>query len=153
MKGKQIAMDSLLQEADFNEQERRNREWAREKEQTDRIVDRLDDRYGRADRKKLLNRGYMEGSVVIIGQYVYRNGKYMLHFYRAVLGYHRAVGGIVPHLVEQQTEEWPDVPPWAEVAGHEGEPRDIGIYGDHLYWITGDVVEQIVTWWMEGVRG
>jgi len=149
MKGKQMAMDSLLQEADWNEEERRKREWARKKAQTDAMVDRLDSKYGRADRKKLWFNEYPEGSVVIIGQYLFRNGYYTLHFYRAVVGYHNTVHGLAAHLVEQQTEEWPDVPPWAEVVGHEGEPRDIGIYSDHLYWMTGEVVEPIVTWWME----
>ena len=149
MKGKQMAMDSVLREADANEEERRRRDWAREKERTDRIVDRLDNKYGRADRRKLWNNGYPEGSVVIIGQHVFRNGNYTLHFYRAVLGYHRTVSGMAAHLVEQQTEEWPDVPPWTHVENHENEPRDIGIYPDHMYWMTGEVVEPIVTWWME----
>ena len=141
MKSEQIRMDAAL--ADVSREQ-----IARERREDEAARVRMDDKYSRMDYMKLRNQGYPEGTVVIIGQNLFRNGNYKLHFYRAVIGYHKAVSGIIAHFVEQQTEEWPDVPPWANVVGHEGEPRDIGFYYDHLYWLTGEVVEPIVLWWM-----
>ena len=141
MKSEQIRMDAAL--ADVSREQ-----IARERREDAAAVVRMDDKYSRMDYMKLRNHEYPEGTVVIIGQNLFRNGNPKLHFYRAVLGYRNTVSGIMAHFVEQQTEEWPDVPPWANVVGHEGEPRDIGFYYDHLYWLTGEVVEPIALWWM-----
>ena len=141
MKGKQIRMDEAL--ADVSREQ-----IARDRREDEAARARMDEKYSRMDYRKLHSQGYPEGTVVIIGQNLFRNGNYKMHFYRAVLGYHKAVGGIMEHFVEQQTEEWPDVPPWANVVGREGEPRDIGWYYDHIYWLTGEVVEPITLWWM-----
>lgn len=147
--GKQLAMDSLLAEADWNEQERKRREWAAEKARTDAETRRLDEKYGRMDIRKIREK-YPEGSVVIVGQDVYRDGHYTRHFYRTVMGFHASCADPwMPHLVEAQDAQWPDIPPWAHTAGHEGEARDIGINGNLLYWATGEVVEPIVTWWQK----
>ena len=150
MKGKQIAMDSLLREADWNEEERKRRDWAREKAQTDAIRNRLDEKYHRLD-KRACDRGEIPaGTVVIIGQDLFRDGHYTLHFYRTVLDYHRSLHNpTTPHFVEQQTEEWPDVPPWADTVGHEGEARDMHLDYGLIYWDTGEVVDPIKTWWMQ----
>ena len=119
----------------------------REKEET---IRRLDEKYQRLNTRAADKHELPEGLVIIIGQPLFRNGRYTMHFYRAVLGYHMdCTGRWVPHLVEQQTEEWPDVPPWAHVVNHEHEARDIGFYHDHLYWNTGEVGEPVITWWQK----
>lgn len=151
MKGKQMAMDSLLREADWQEEERRKREWAREKEQEIRLIDMLDDKYGRMYlRRTGQDDKYPAGTVVIIGQHLFRDGHYTMHFYRTVLNYyasctdpHRAV------FVQANNEEFPEIPPWAETVGHEGELKDIGFYPEHFHWATGEVVDPIATWWMK----
>lgn len=150
MKGRQMAMDSLLREADWNEEERKKRDWAREKAQTDAIRNGLDEKYHRLDQRACDRGEIPAGTVVIIGQDLFRDGHYTLHFYRTVLDYHRSLHNpTTPHFVEQQTEEWPDVPPWADTVGHEGEARDMSLHYGLIYWDTGEVVEPIKTWWME----
>ena len=149
MKGRQLAMDSVLAEIDFDEQERKKHEWARERERTDAFIRILDEKYGRMDTRHVWEK-YPEGSVVIVGQNLYRDDHYTMHFYRTVLGYHPAFGDPhMPHLVEAQSEEWPDIPPWADTIGHEGEARDIHINGNLMYWATGEVTEPIITWWQK----
>lgn len=149
--GKQLAMDSLLREADWNEEERKKRDWAREKAQTDAIRNRLDEKYNRLDQLACDRGEIPAGTVVIVGQNLFRNNHYTLHFYRTVLDYHRSLHNpTTPHFVEEQTKEWPDVPPWADTVGHEGEARDIGLHTGLIYWNTGEVVEPIKTWWMKG---
>jgi hypothetical protein len=143
MKGKQLAMDGALEDLDRYERER-------EKLETDAIRARLDEKYLRLDRKACDRGEIPAGTVVIIGQDLFRNGHYTLHFYRAVLDYHRSLHNpTTPHFVEQQTEEWPDVPPWADTVGHEGEARDIMLHNDLIYWDTREIVEPIKTWWMK----
>lgn len=143
MKGKQLAMDGALEDLDRYELER-------EKRETDAIRARLDEKYERLDRKACDRGEIPAGTVVIIGQELFRNGHYTLHFYRAVLDYHRSIhNSTTPHFVEQQTEEWPDVPLWASTVGHVEEPRDIGLHITLAYWNTGEVVEPIKTWWMK----
>ena len=154
MKGKQMAMDGLLREADWEEQERKRREWALEKERTDAIRDRLDAQYGRMDEQKLRDKGYPEGSVVIIGQNLFRNDHYTRHFYRTVLNYYDAcTERNRATFVQANNEEWPDIPPWADTVGHEGELKDICWYGEHIHWATGEVVEPICTWWQKKYFG
>lgn len=152
MKGRQLAMDSLLKEADRDEQERKRREWAREEEQTNRIIAELDDKHGRMDYFKLRDCGYPAGSVVIIGQKLFRNDHYTWHFYRTVLIYWDNLSGTYPrrpYFVQANNEEWQDLPPWADTVGHEGELKDMNWYPEHIHWATGEIVKPIRTWWME----
>ena len=143
MKGKQLAFDSALADLDRYELER-------EKRETDAIRDRLDEKYGRMDYWKLRNAGYPAGSVVIIGQRFLRNNHYTLRFYRTVLNYCRTCSN--PHkevFVQANNEEWPDIPPWADTVGHEGELKDIDWYSGHIHWATGEITEPVATWWMK----
>ena len=80
MNGRQMAMEEALEDLDRYELERERRE-------ADAIKARLDEKYGRMDYRKLQDAGYPEGSVVIIAQNLYRNGRYRWHFYRTVLSY------------------------------------------------------------------
>ena len=57
------------------------------------------------------------GLVVICEQKLTRDNENQTHFYRAVLGYHRTVGGMEAHIVSVPNEEWPDVPPWGKAHG------------------------------------
>lgn len=137
MRGKQIAMDAALADLDRYELER-------EKRETDAIRARLDQRYERVDSVKLRAREYPEGSVVIIGQNLFRNGHYKLHFYRTVMTYHPVgVEACRAFFVEARNEEFPERPPWAWVTGQEDEPKNIDYYFEHIHWMTGDVVEPI----------
>lgn len=139
----QMRMDSALADLDRMALER-------EKRETDAIRDRLDARYERVDIRKLNRKEYPEGSVVIIGQNVFRNGHYTRHFYRTVLVYHpKGVDCCRAFFVESRNDEFPERPPWADVVGHEGEPRDIDYYQEHIHWITGEVVEPVKPWHMK----
>ena len=143
MRGKQLAMDSALADLDRYELER-------EKRETDAIRARLDEKYERADYLKLKAMEYPEGSVVIIAQGVFRNGHYTWHFYRTVMTYHpKGVDCCRAFFVESRNEEFPERPPWADVVGHEDEPKDIDYYPEMIHWITGEVVEPIRTWSMK----
>jgi hypothetical protein len=138
MRGKQIAMDAALADLDRYELER-------EKLETDAIMARLDGQYERADYFKMRNREYPDGSVVIIGQNLFRNGHYKWHFYRTVMTYHPVgVEACRAFFVEARTEEYPERPPWAGVVGHEDEPKSIDYYPDLIYWMTGEVTEPIL---------
>lgn len=142
MKGKQLAMDAALADLDRYELER-------EKRETDAIKARLDERYERVDYQKLKNQEYPEGSVFIIGQHVFRNGHFTLHFYRTVMSYHpKGVDCCRAFFVESRNEEFTERPPWADVVGHEGEPRDIDYYQNMIHWFTGEIVEPVRTWHM-----
>lgn len=143
MRGKQLAFDSALADLDRYELER-------EKRETDAITARLDEKYGRMDYRKLTEGRYPAGSVVIIGQNLFRNEHYTRHFYRTVLIYWstRAYPNRA-YFVEATNEEYPERPPWAETVNHEGELKDIEWYPEHIHWATGEVVEPIETWWMK----
>lgn len=146
MRGKQLAFDSALADLDRYELERERRE-------TDAIKDRLDEKYGRADYRKLKDMEYPEGSVVIIGQNLFRNGHYILHFYRTVMIYHpKGAGCCRAFFVEAGNDEFPERPPWAGTVGHEDDPKDIDYYPEHIHWFTGEVVEPIETWDMKEWR-
>lgn len=141
MKDKQIMMTSALEDFD-------RYQLAREKREINAICDRLDTKYGKLKEKDL--KQLPAGSVVIIGQQVFRNDHYTLHFYRTVMNFHRSLNdpkSIV--FVQANNEEWPDIPPWADTVGHEGELKDISYYSHHDHWATGEVVEPIETWWMK----
>lgn len=141
MKGKQMKMTSVMEEIDRYELER-------EKRETRRIMDSLDEKYGRSDEKALLKKP--DGCVVIIGQYLFRNEHYTWHFYRTVMTFsYTKSRGKYSIFVQANNEEWPDVPPWAQVVNHENEPRDIDYYRDHIHWATDEVVEPIRTWWQK----
>ena len=143
MRGKQIAMDSALADLDRYELERERRE-------TDAIKARLDERYERADYRKLKDMEYPEGSVVIIAQNLPRDGHYKWHFYRTVMTYHpKGLDCCRAFFVESRNEEFPERPPWADTVGHEGDPRDIDYYPSMIHWVTGEVVEPIKTWSMK----
>lgn len=143
MKGKQLAMDAALADLDRYQLER-------EKRETDAIRAGLDEKYERADYQKLMNMEYPEGSVVIIAQNLFRDGHYKWHFYRTVLTYHpKHSANCRAFFVESRNEEFPERPQWADVVGHEGEPRNIDYYSSHIHWITGEVVEPIRTWNMK----
>ena len=143
MRGKQIAMDAALADLDRYELERERRE-------TDAIRNRLDERYERADYRKLKDMEYPEGSVVIIGQNLFRDGHYKWHFYRTVMTYHpKGQECCRAFFVEDRSEEFPERPPWADTVGHEDDPRDIDYYPSMIHWVTGEVVEPIKTWSMK----
>ena len=142
MRGKQLAFDSALADLDRYELER-------EKRETDAIRARLDEKYERADYWKLKNMEYPEGSVLIIGQNLFRDGHYKWHFYRTVLAYHpKRSEACRAFFVESRNEEFPERPPWANVVGHEEDPKDIDYYPDMIHWVTGEVIEPIKTWHM-----
>ena len=146
MIGKQLAFDSALADLDRYELER-------EKRETDAIKARLDEKYGRADYQKLKDMEYPEGSVVIIGQNLFRDGHYKWHFYRTVMIYHpKGVDCCRAFFVEAGNDEFPERPPWADTVGHEDDPRDIDYYPAHIHWFTGEVVEPIETWHMKEWR-
>ena len=143
MRGKQLAMDSALADLDRCELER-------EKRESDAIRDRLDEKYGRMDLGKLKRMEYQEGSVVIIGQNLFRNGHYTRHFYRTVLIYHpKGVDSCRAFFVESRNDEFPERPPWAGTVGHEDDPKDIDYYPEHIHWFTGEVVEPVKTSFMK----
>lgn len=141
MRGKQLRMDSMIEDIDRYEMERERRE-------KDAIKKRLDEKYTRMYEKELLEQP--DGSVVIIGQNLFRNNHYTWHFYRTIKtsfeNYGREKHSV---FVQANNEEWPDVPPWAQVVGHEDELRDIHFFREHIHWLTGEVVEPITTWWMK----
>lgn len=143
MKGKQLAMDSALAELDRYKIER-------EKRETDAIRAKLDEKYERVDHGKLLNQEYPEGSVVIIAQNLFRDGHYKWHFYRTVMTYHpKGVESCRAWFVEARNEEFQERPPWADVVGHEDDPKSIDYYPAHIHWVTGEVVEPVKTWSMK----
>ena len=76
MKGEQFQMREMLDEIDRMEQER-------EKRETQQMMMRLDSKYVRMGEKELLEQP--DGSVIIIGQELFRNGRYNWHFYRTVM--------------------------------------------------------------------
>ena len=138
MRGKQLAFDSALEDLDRYELEREQREM-------DAIRARLDEKYERADALRLRLQEYPEGSVVIIGQNLFQNGHYKLHFYRTVLVYHPVnVEACRAFFVEARDEEFPERPQWVGVVGHEDEPKSIDYYPDLIYWMTGEVTEPIL---------
>ena len=143
MRGKQLAMDSALADLDRYELER-------ERQETDKIKSWLDSKYQRIYNRKNMAAQYPAGSVVIVGQNLFRNGHYKLHFYRTVLNYYSTnLHKDEAVFVEATNNEFPERPPWAETVGHEGELKDIHFYPGHIHWATGEIVEPIKTWWMK----
>ena len=140
MKGTQIAM-TVLGDYDRYEAERERRE-------TERIMRTLDERCARMGEKELM--AQPDGSVVIIGQHLFRNNHSTWHFYRTVMTFATSgTRGRYPVFVQADNAEWPDLPPWAQVVGHENELRDIHYYQEHIHWVTGEVTEPIRTWWQK----
>ena len=81
MKGKQLAMDSALEDLDRYELER-------EKRKTESVKAMLDTKYRRANANEL--RELPAGSVIIIGQSLFRKNHYAWHFYRTVMNFSRS---------------------------------------------------------------
>ena len=141
MKGEQFQMREMLDDIDRMERER-------EKRETQQMMLRLDSKYVRMGEKELLEQP--DGSVIIIGQELFRNGRYNWHFYRTVMTFaENRSRGRYSVFVQADNKEWPEVPPWAHVIGHEDEPRDIDFYRNHIHWCTGQVTEPIKTWWQK----
>ena len=141
MKGKQMAMDGMLEEIDQRELERERHEQAR-------IIAELDRKYERMNMQQLLDRP--NGSVVIIGQMLFRNGHNSWHFFRTVMTFaYSKSRGKYSVFVQAEDEQWPETPPWAQTQNHEDEPRDIDYFQHHIHWVTGEVEKPIRTWWME----
>ena len=84
-----------------------------------------------------------EGLVVILSQDLFRKEHMTTHFYRTVLGYHRAVGGMMMHLVADPDEEWPDIVPWAGVTGRPDYKKWTYPHFIFRYWTKGEIVEPI----------
>lgn len=113
-----------------------------EKAEKDRIIRKLAEGY---EEIKLDNyrTDKPEGLVVILSQDLFRNEHMTTHFYRTVLGYHRAVRGMMMHLVADPDEEWPDVVPWAGVAGRPDYKKWVYPHYVFRYWTKGEIVEPI----------
>ena len=146
MKAKQLAMDSALEDLD-------RAEMARLRTANEETIRRMDEKYKRVDYNRLRKQEYVPGTVVIIGQYI-RWGTPMarLKLFRTVLSYYKNRYETREVFVEATNEEYPERPIWAETVGHEGELKDISWYGEHVHWLTGEIVEPIETWWMKEWR-
>ena len=107
MKGKQMAMDSVMEEIDKYQLDREQREQAR-------IIAELDRKYDRMNMQQLLDRP--NGSVVIIGQMLFRNGHNSWHFFRTVMTFaYNKSRGKYSVFVQAEDEQWPETPPWAQI--------------------------------------
>ena len=124
-------------------------ELEKEKREVQAVLDKLNRNYTKVSYKDLEDGKYTPGTVVIIGQNVFKKNHYTKHFYRTVLDFHRTLYGREAHMVESQNEEWPDIPPWAHTVNHEGEARDIHADPMHEHWVSGEIVEPIETWWIK----
>ena len=145
MKAKQLAMDSALEDLD-------RAEMARLRAANEETIRRMDEKYKRVEYNRLRKQEYDPGTVVIIGQYIGWGTQKRLKLFRTVLSYFTNRGGTNPVFVEGTNEEYPERPIWAETVGHEGELKDISWYGDHIHWLTGEIVEPIETWWLKDWR-
>ena len=146
MKAKQLAMDSALEDLD-------RAEMARLRAANEETIRRMDEKYKRVDYNKIRKQEYDPGTVVIIGQYIrWGTPQARLKLFRTVLNYFTNRYDTIAHFVEATNEEYPERPIWAETVGHEGELKDISWYGEHIHWLTGEVVEPIETWWMKEWR-
>ena len=104
------------------------------------VIRRLDENYRHVDWSDL---GHLpDGLVVIICLEVFRKGRYQKHFYRTIVGRHGSVSGPKIYLVADPDEEWPDVVPWAGVAGHPDWPKWLS-YPNFDGWTNGEIVEPI----------
>ena len=146
MKAKQLAMESTLEEVDRFESERIRREEAE-------MIHRLDEQYEKMDYGRLNRMEYMAGSVVIIGQKLFRNGVDKMHFFRTVLNYYKTPTGYNTEVfVEDTNDRFPERPPWGSVVNHENDRKDSRFNQMFRYWFTGEIVEPIETWWMKEYR-
>ena len=145
MKGKQLAMDSALEDLDRSELLRLRME-------NGDTVRRMDAKFERVDYDRLSKQEYAPGSVIIIGQYIGWGIQKRLKLFRTVLSYFTNRCGTNPVFVEGTNEEYQERPIWAETVGHEGELKDIGWFSEHFHWFTGEIVEPIETWWLKDWR-
>ncbi len=145
MRGKQLAMDSALEDLDRTT-------LARIRMENEETIRRMDEKYERVDYRKLCKQEYVPGTVVIIGQYIGWGTQRKIHLLRTVLNYFTNRYDTIAHFVEGTNEEYPERPIWVDTVGHEGELKDIDWHVDHIHWLTGEVVEPIETWWMKDWR-
>lgn len=118
-------------------------ELEREKRETQETIRRLDENYQRITARELEKNDLPAGTVVIIGQELFRNGHYTKHFYRSVLNYHEAVGGRMTDLFAAPDQEWPDEVPWAGVVNRPDYHKYINPEYSMMYWTRNEVVEPI----------
>ena len=146
MKGKQLAMDSALEDLDRAER-------ARLRAANEETIRRMDEKYERVDFNRLRKQEYVPGSVIIIGQYIrWGTATAQLKLFRTVLNYYENRYDINAVFVEETNEDYPERPIWADTVNHEGELKDIGWFSEHIHWFTGEIVEPIETWWMKDWR-
>lgn len=146
MRGKQLAMDSALEDLDRAER-------ARLRMENEATIRRMDEKYERVDFNRLRKQEYVPGSVIIIGQYIrWGTATAQLKLFRTVLNYYENRYDINAVFVEGTNEDYPERPIWADTENHEGELKDIGWFSEHIHWFTGEIVEPIETWWMKDWR-
>lgn len=122
-------------------------ELERKKREAENKILKLDEKYRRIHFNDFKPDIIPPGTVVIVMQTFFRNDHLEKHFYRCIVGYHdRCHADNVPHVIESITEQWPERPPWADVVGHEDEPRDCHIEPGFEYWLTDEVAEPIIRW-------
>ena len=136
MKGKQLMFDSALADLARYQLER-------EKREVSDMIRRLDENYQRVTSNELQKGNFPVGTVVIIGQELFRDGHYKRHFYRSILNYHQAVGGRMTDLFAAPNDEWPDVMPWAGVVNRPDYHKYINPECTMMYWTRHEVVEPI----------
>ena len=106
-------------------------------------IRRLDEKYQLISCRDLDSLELPVGTVVIVCQDLFRNGHESKHFYRTILNYHKAIGGIMTDLFAAPNEEWPDEVPWAGVVGRPDYHKHIYPAYTMTYWTKYEVVEPI----------
>ncbi len=118
-------------------------ELEREKREEQEMIRRLDETHERITSKDLEKMDLPKGTVVIIGQNLFRNGHYTRHFYRSILNYHQACSYIQTDLFAAPNDEWPDVVPWAGVVNRPDYHKHIGPSHEMIYWTKHEITEPI----------
>lgn len=82
-----------------------------------RIQEKLEAGWVRSHLREAWQNRMPAGTVVLVEKQKYDPATWRpvldkTKYYRTVIGYHRAVSGILPELISEPDEEWPDVPPW-----------------------------------------
>lgn len=82
-----------------------------------RIQEKLEAAWVRSHLREAWQNRTPAGTVVLVEKQKYDPATWIpvldkTKYYRTVIGYHRAVSGILPELISEPNEEWPDVPPW-----------------------------------------
>ena len=115
----------------------------REKREVNDKIRYLDENYQRITARELEKAGFPAGTVVIIGQDLFRNGHYTKHFYRSVLNYHEALCGTMTDLFAAPDAEWPEDVPWAGVVNRPDYHKYINPEYTMMYWTRHEVVDPI----------